>query len=139
MNITLKAYKVASWTLLLGGLLHTLSDLFAPDTPERGEIILKMKELTGQALGTEFNMFLFFQGFSLMMGLLLMGYGALNILILKNNQQTHPPSNILILNLIIALVSTILCFKYFFIVPTLITGITLLGFTISYLAKTKLA
>jgi len=82
MKITLISYKIAGWALVLGGILHSLSDLLAPETPERNEIIRQMKEMTIQVLGSESNMFSFFQGFSFMMGLLLFGYGALNLLFL---------------------------------------------------------
>ncbi len=98
-------------------------------------MIVTMKDLTFQMLGTEANIFYFYQGFSLMMGTLLIGYGLLNILILKNNQQSNLPSNILILNIIISLVSVIISIKYFFIVPIAFTGIPFLGFMISLSTK----
>lgn len=135
MNISLATYKIASWTLLVGGLLHSLGDLFSPKTPEQNDLILQMKDITGQIFGTEFNVFSFFQGFSFMMGILLIGYGALNLLILKNNQQLHLPSNILILNIIITLVGVIISIKYFFLIPILITGIPFLCFLISFLTR----
>jgi len=135
MKVTSMSYKIASWALVLGGVLHSLSDLLSPDTPERNEIMLQMKEITSQIFGTEFNMLSFFQGFSLMMGLLLFGYGALNLLILKNNQQADIPSNILILNIIVTLVTVMLSVKYFFIVPIVLTSIAFVGFSISFIAK----
>jgi len=137
MKLTLISYKIASWTLLLGGILHTLSDLLTPETPERTEIIRQMEVLPVQVLGTESNIFSFFQGFSLMMGLLLIGYGAINLFILKNNRQAALPSNILLLNSAICLVGVLVSVKYFFIIPILLTGIPFLGFLISYLAKTN--
>lgn len=136
MKITSMSFKIASWMLLLGGILHSLSDLLSPETPERNEIILQMKAITSQVFGTKFSMFSFFQGFSLMMGLLLFGYGALNLLILKNNQQADIPSNILILNIIITLVCVMLSVKYFFIVPIAITSIAFVGFLIAFITKT---
>jgi len=137
MKITMISFKIASWNLLLGGIIHSVTDLLSPKTAKQIEYTNRMKEFTGQALGTEFNVFSFFQGFSLMMGLFLIGYGALNLLILKNNQQAQLPSNILILNIIISLVSVILSIKYFFIIPTILVGIPLLGFSISYLTKIR--
>jgi len=72
-----------------------------------------------------------------MMGLLLIGYGALNILILKNNQQADVPTNIITLNIIITFVSVILSIKYFFFIPTILTSIPLLGFLISFITKIR--
>lgn len=137
MKVTLMSYKIASWTLLLGGLIHTISDLLAPETPEKNEIIGQMKAYTGQVLGTEFNLFGFFQGFSFTMGLLFVGYGALNLLILKNNQQVQLPSNILLLNIVVTLISVIISIKYFFLIPTLLVGIPFLGFLISFLTQNR--
>ncbi len=137
MKTSFVSYKIASWTLLLGGILHSLADLLSPETPAKNEIILQMKAFTGQVLGTQFNLWFFHQGFSLMMGLLLVGYGALNLLILKNNQQAALPSNVLILNIVVSLLSVIIAIKYFFIIPVILTGIPLLGFLISFITKNK--
>lgn len=132
MKVTLTSFKIASWTLLIGGIIHTISDLLSPETPEKNEIIAQMKSFTGQVLGNEFNLFGFFQGFSFTMGLLLFGYGALNLLILKNNQDASIPSNVLILNIIITLISVLISIKYFFILPTFLTALPLIGYVISY-------
>jgi hypothetical protein len=135
MKITIISYKIASWTLLLGGIIHTLSDLLSPSTPERDEIVLQMKAFTGSILGTQFNLFGFFQGFSFMMGLFLFGYGTLNVLLLKNNASQPIPSNILICNIIISFVGVMLSINYFFLIPVLLTGIPFLGFLTSFVTK----
>lgn len=137
MKISLISYKIASCTLVLGGIIHTLSEVLAPETPERIEIIKKMETLNSQILGTNFNMFLFFQGFSFMMGLLLFGYGLLNLFILKNIQQEEIPLNILITNTAITFTAVILSVKYFFIIPILLTSIPFLGYLISLITKNQ--
>ncbi len=135
MKITSLSYKIASWTLLIGGLIHTISDLLSPATPEKNAIISQMKAFTGQVLGTEFNLYGFFQGFSFMMGLFLIGYGAINLLILKNNQEAHIPSNILILNIIITLVSVMISIKYFFLIPVILVAIPFLGYLVAFITN----
>jgi len=35
MKITLKSFKIASWALVVGGLIHSLADLLSPTTPEK--------------------------------------------------------------------------------------------------------
>ncbi|MGH1334984.1 MAG: LIC_13387 family protein [Aureispira sp.] len=139
MKTANRSYKIASWTLMLGGIIHTVSDLMAPETAERKEIMLQMKAFTGQVLGAEFNLLSFFQGFSFMMGLLLFGYGALNLLILKNNQEADLPYNILIFNVVITLAAVLLSIQYFFIVPVLLTGIPFLGFVTALLTRKRAA
>ncbi|PHR30309.1 MAG: hypothetical protein COA38_10760 [Fluviicola sp.] len=135
MKVSRLSFKIASWTLIVGGLIHTVSDLATPKTAEMNVLALQMREFTAEIMGSEINMLSFHQGFSLMMGLLLFGYGALNVLILKNNQQAQLPSNILGLNIIISLIGVALSINYFFIVPILLTGIPLIGFSISLLTK----
>lgn len=135
MKITLLSYKIACWSLILGGIVHTVTALTAPKSAELKEILLKMKAFTAQMLGSEINMLSFHQGFSLMMGLLLFGYGALNFLILQNNQQAYIPTNILLLNSIVSLISVALSIQYFFMVPIVLTGIAFFGFSISLITK----
>lgn len=137
MKITKLSTKMASWSLLLVGMGHTITYLTAPNTAEQDEIVRKMETFTFQMLGTKANIFSFYQGFSLMMGLLLVGYGALNLLMLNNNKEGHLPPNILSLNFIISLASVILSVKYFFIVPVVFTSIALFGFSIALITKNR--
>ena len=133
------SYKIASWTLLLGGIIHTTADLLAPKTAQQKEFLLQMEKFTGQLFGTEFNLFSFHQGFSLMMGLLLFGYGALNLLILRNTPQTLLPYDILLFNVIVSLVAVTLSIQFFFLIPVVLTGVPFLGFTIALFTRIKQA
>ena len=138
MNVQKISSKIASWSLILVGIGHTLTDLTSPKTSVQQDFIIKMKEFSINILGSETNIFSFYQGFSLMMGLLLFSYGLLNLFILKNNKTTPIPNNIMILNIIVCSISLLLSIKYFFIVPILFTGIALLGFTITFFSKAKI-
>lgn len=129
--------KIASWALIFVGIGHTLTDLTNQKTESQNDFIIKMKEFPIDVLGSETNLFSFHQGFSLMMGLLLFGYGLLNLLILRNYQASSIPTNIMILNVIICVISFVLSIRYFFIVPILFTGIALLGFTLSLIIKLR--
>ena len=137
MNVKKTSSKIASWSLILVGIGHTITDLTSPKSETQIDFIQKMKEFPIEIMGTETNIFSFHQGFSLMMGLLLFGYGLLNILILRNNQASSIPTNILILNILICVISFVLSKKYFFIVPIVFTGISLLGFAISLIIKLR--
>jgi len=137
MKVQKISSKIASWSLIFVGVGHTITDLTSPKTALQNDFIIKMKEFPIEVLGSETNIFSFHQGFSLMMGLLLFGYGLLNILILKSNRAIPTPPNIIILNIIVCLISLLLSIKYFFIVPILCTGIAFLGFTISLISKLK--
>ena len=137
MNVKKTSSKIASWSLILVGIGHTITDLTSPKSETQIDFIQKMKEFPIEIMGTETNIFSFHQGFSLMMGLLLFGYGLLNILILRNNQESSIPTNIIIFNIIICVISFVLSIKYFFIVPIVFTGIALLGFAISLIIKLR--
>lgn len=137
MKVEKISSKIASWSLIFVGIGHTITDLTSPKTESQNDFIIKMKEFSIEVLGSETNIFSFYQGFSLMMGLLLFGYGLLNILILRNNQESSIPTNIIILNIIICIISFVLSIKYFFIVPIVFTGIALLGFAISLIIKLR--
>lgn len=138
MKIKKISYKIASWSFLLVGVGHTITDLTTPKTPEQIAFIFKMKSFTIQILGTETNIFSFHQGYSLMMGLLLFGYGLLNLM-MANNNALHISQGILILNITVSLIAVILSLKYFFVVPVAFTSVALLGFTISFIANHKQA
>lgn len=135
MKIQKISSKIASWSLIFVGIGHTITYLTSPKTVLQNNFIIKMKEFPIEVLGSETNIFSFHQGFSLMMELLLFGYGLLNILIMRNNQASSIPTNIIILNILICVISFVLSIKYFFIVPIICTGIAFLGFTISLIIK----
>ena len=137
MNVKKTSSKIASWSLILVGIGHTITDLTSTKSETQIDFIQKMKEFPIEIMGSETNIFSFHQGFSLMMGLLLFGYGLLNILILRNNQASSIPTNIIIFNIIICVISFVLSIKYFFIVPIVFTGISLLGFAISLIIKLR--
>jgi hypothetical protein len=131
MKLSLVSYKTASWSLLIIGFGHTLTYLTAPNTPEQNILITTMKALNFNMLGVDANIFSFYEGFSLMMGLLLIGYGLINILTLKNNKQSYLPTNMLILNIIISFFSVAISLKYFFLIPVVFTSIPFIGYLIS--------
>ncbi|MDO6759353.1 hypothetical protein Q4566_04005 [Tamlana sp. 2_MG-2023] len=135
MNTEKISSKIASWSLMFVGIGHTITDLTSRKTSSQNDFIIKMKEFPIEVLGSNATIFSFHQGFSLMMGLLLFGYGLLNILILRNNQTSPIPVNIVFFNIVICLISLVISIKYFFIVPILFIGIAFLGFTISLITK----
>jgi hypothetical protein len=137
MNAENTSSKIASWSLILVGFGHTITYLTSPKNAIQIDFVQRMKEFPIEIMGTESNIFSFYEGFSLMMGLFLFSYGLLNILILRNHQVEPIATNIVILNSIVCLISFILSLNYFFIVPIVFTGIAFLGFTISLITKLR--
>ncbi len=137
MKLSKFSCQIASWSLILVGIGHTITDITTPIPPNLHRFIIEMKNFSISILGTSNNIFSFYQGFSFMMGLLLFAYGVLNLLLLKNNKQSNIPSNVLIFNITITFIALIISINYFFIVPIVFTGISFLGFTTSLLFKNK--
>lgn len=131
------SYKIASWALILVGIGHTITDLVGPKTKLQNDFIIKMKAFPIEIAGSKTNIYSFHQGFSIMMGLLLLSYGIINLLIIKNNQTQSLQTNFIVLNIITCFITVILSIKYFFIVPIIFTSIAFVGFTISLIIKLK--
>lgn len=136
MNYSKNGYKIACWSFILVGTGHIFTDLFGPKTPDQNEFIQTMKDFTIQLAGTETSIFSLHQGFSLTMGALLIAYGLLNLLILRNNHPTSPATNILMLNILISVACVVLSALFFFTVPIVLTSLACLGFIVSFLTRT---
>jgi len=129
VNFLSFTYKVGSWSFILVGVGHLATATFAPSTPEKVQITQTMKEFPITMLGTDSNLLLFHEGFSLMMGVLLMGYGVLSLL--HARKLGFPEKEVIWVNILISLVALILSMKYFFIVPTSLLGLALLCFSMT--------
>jgi len=128
-------YKVGCWSFILVGLGHIVTSMFAPITPERADIILEMKNFSITMAGTESNLYLFHEGFSLMMGVLLIGYGLLNLLLTK--ASVMPGNNIILVNTTVSFIAFIISIKYFFMVPIILLCIAFLCFLIILIISVK--
>ncbi len=131
-------YKIGSWSYIIVGTGHLIGHLLTPKTPEQIEILQTMKEFTISMPGTETNLLLFYTGFSLMMGIMLISYGWINLMFLKNNKQIDLADNkILITNILVSFISLILAIKYFFIFPILLMSLALTVFTLAFIITNK--
>lgn len=137
MKISKISYKIASWSLIVVGIGHLLTDLTQPKTPIQMEFILKMKEFQFELLGTQSDAFSFHQGYSIMMGIFLFAYGLLNLFIVKNITKAPTPLNILILNSSLCFVAHLVSLKYFFIIPIICTGVAFIGFSTAIFTQNK--
>ncbi|PCJ45294.1 MAG: hypothetical protein COA74_15905 [Gammaproteobacteria bacterium] len=128
-------YKAGCWSFILVGLGHIVTSMFVPITPERASIILEMKNFSITMAGTESNLYLFHEGFSLMMGVLLISYGLLNLFLTK--ASVIPENNIIFINTTVSLIAFIISIKYFFMVPIILLCIAFLCFLITLIISTK--
>ncbi|MCA0133898.1 LIC_13387 family protein [Winogradskyella alexanderae] len=135
MNLSKVSYKIACWAFIVVGLGHIATDLISPKTSEQIGYINTMKELIITIVGTETNIYSFYQGFSLIMGLILASYGLINLFFIRNNKTSLVPKNIFFLNILVALVCMFLTVKYLFVVPIILTGLAFFGFTLSFIQQ----
>ncbi|PCJ50904.1 MAG: hypothetical protein COA74_00060 [Gammaproteobacteria bacterium] len=129
-------FKTGCWSFILVGTGHIVTSIFIPNTPERIKIVQEMKNFSISMSGTESNLYLFHEGFSLMMGILLIGYGLLNLSLTK--ASTVPENKIIIINLTVSLIAFVISIKQFFIVPVIFLCIASLSFHFSYTTQSLL-
>ena len=107
---------IAGFSLLFTGLGHLATELFAPDTPERTAMLATMHGWRVALPGVERTVQDLFSGFSLMMGLLLVGCGAL----IATARPTRWSGAVVVA---LTLVATVMAWRYFFVVPGVLTSI----------------
>ncbi|VAW90031.1 Dipeptide transport system permease protein DppB (TC 3.A.1.5.2) [hydrothermal vent metagenome] len=129
MKLSSVVYKVGCWSFVLVGLGHIVTSMLIPNTPERVKMVQEMKSFSISMPGTESNLYLFHEGFSLMMGLLLTAYGLLNLAFAKISKM--PVKSVMLINVAVSLSALIISIKYFFIVPVAFLGVAFLCFLIA--------
>ncbi len=133
MNYARMFHKIGSWSYVLLGIGHIATHLFLPKTPEQEQMILRMKDFAIDMPGPDSTLFLFHEGFSLMMGVLLISYGIANILFLSSDSlDSLTNKHIATLNIIVSLVAMILSAVYFFIVPIAFTTASVIAFGLAF-------
>ena len=122
-------HMIGSWSFVLLGMGHLATYLFLPKTPEQEKMMQVMKDFVISMPGPDSTLLLFHEGFSLMMGLLLICYGTVNILFLAADSFDFLRSkHIAMLNVLVSLLAVVLSVIYFFIVPVVFTTISLIAF-----------
>ena len=124
-------HMIGSWSLVFLGIGHLVTHLFLPKTPEQEKMIQVMKDFVISMPGPDSTLLLFYEGFSLMMGLLLIGYGTANVLFAADNFDSVRSKHILMLNVLVSLLAVVLSVVYFFIVPIVFTAISLTAFVLA--------
>ena len=121
-------HMIGSWSFVFLGIGHFVTHLFLPKTPEQEKMIQVMNDFVISMPGHDSTLLLFHEGFSLMMGLLLISYGAANILFLADSFGSLRSRHISMLNVFVSLMAMGLSAVYFFIVPVVFTAIALIMF-----------
>lgn len=123
---------------ILCGIGHLVVELFGPRTPEALALAETMQNIRVNLAGTETNVYLLTFGVSVIMGLMLISFGVINLLILRQVPSGQLPSRaIQATNAVVAWIAFILALKYLFIVPIILTGLASLLFLFVFLTNRK--
>jgi hypothetical protein len=121
-------HRVAGWSLALTGVGHLAMEAFAPSSRERDTMMATMRGWQLSLPGAERNVEELFWGFSVLMGLLLVGSGAL----ISTLRATRTA------NLIVAamtLGTTVVAWRYLFAVPGVLTSIAAVAALLALLSE----
>jgi hypothetical protein len=130
MTATL-AFHIGCWSLAFLGLGHLITDaLMKPDASAQ-EVIDRMRALTFDMPGRQADLWGMHQGFSTMMGLLLIAFGSLGgVCILEAPALALSPA-VLGLNIGLSALGLVVSTRRFFAVPIFFCGLSSLAFIAS--------
>lgn len=124
------SYRIGSWAFMVVGLGHLLSHWLAPSTPEQQAMWASMRQFAVVLPGREGNLYQYHTGFSLMMGLLLVAYGAQAWLLIWRRSGPHEiGQQVIYLHILVAAVGLLVAGKFFFAVPVALMAIALAAFS----------
>ncbi len=117
-------YMAGSLALVLVGAGHLATSLLMPRTAAQEAMIATMKGFAIEMPGTLSDLYQFHQGFSIMMGVLLISYGAVTMLFVKAaSMEAALRTPVLGFNILVALTALLLSISFFFVVPIALTGL----------------
>lgn len=119
-----KTYIAGSWLFgVFSGFGHLFFELFAPRNPEAMQMIEAQKAFQISMPGTQTTLYTLTFGVSVILGLMLIGYGVMNLQVARETPKGALPSRTFqIINIVFALIAFILAWNYLFLIPTILTG-----------------
>lgn len=125
--------RVGSWSLILVGAGHLLTDLLTPMAPGQQEIVRRMKEVAVALPGSQRSLWDYHHGFSLMMGLLLIGYGAVTLAMARAEAGSEDRlAPVLGISFLVCLAALALSAVHFFAIPVLFTSVACASFALGW-------
>ncbi len=125
--------RVGSWSLVLVGAGHLLTDQLAPPSPQQEEMIRRMREVAVALPGPHRTLWAYHHGFSLMMGLLLMGFGAVTLAIARAEVASADRlAPVFGISALVCLAALALSATHFFVIPVLFTAVASASFALAW-------
>lgn len=134
MRLQKLLYMAGSAALVLVGAGHLATSLLVPKTDAQLAMVQTMKGFAIEMPGTLTNLYQFHQGFSIMMGVLLISYGAVTMLFVKAaSMEAALRTPVLGFNILVSLTALLLSISFFFVVPIALTGMAFVCYTLALL------
>lgn len=132
MKLTLrKLYLVGCWSFgLVCGVGHIAFEL-APKPAAAEALMQELRAFPVSMPGTETNAFALTFGVSMVMGLMLVAYGVVNLLVLRDTPKPRLPARAFLwANTVFSFAAFVLAGLYLFMVPIVFTGVAFACFTL---------
>jgi hypothetical protein len=122
-------YRIGSWAFVLLGAGHLLTQWFTPRTTGQEAIFDVMRKFAIDMPGSEGNLYRYHMGFSSVMGVLLIAYGAQALLIVSNqSSRAESDVRLLALHTLVSAMAVVLSVKFFFLVPIVFMAVAFASF-----------
>ena len=93
-------------------------------------VMKAMREYTVKLMGRDVDLLTMHRGFSYMMGIMLIAFGAINaLLVIVHPELPFETKPLLWLNIAVSAVGLFMSYKYFFLAPIALTAISTLCFS----------
>jgi hypothetical protein len=122
--------SVGSWALVALGVGHLVTSQLTPASPARDAVISAMEAFAIVMPGRAGNLYQYYSGFSLMMGVLLIAYGALALVALRGKAvDSRADRPVLATNALVSAVAVAMSIQFFFAVPIVLTAVALAAYS----------
>jgi hypothetical protein len=112
---------VGGWSFVVLGVGHLATTLLAPTPAAAGGVIAAMRGFAIAMPGRTGSMYDYYQGFGLMMGILLIAYGVLAVLTPSNRR-------VVAVHAVVSAVALAMSLRFFFAVPVIAMAVALVAF-----------
>jgi hypothetical protein len=120
---------LGSSALVVLGIGHLVTSQMTPQSAALDRVVGAMRGFAIVMPGRTGDMFQYYQGFSLMMGILLLAYGVLALLAFRGRAVDRVKERpVLVFNALVSAVALVVSAQYFFAVPLVLTAVALVAY-----------
>ncbi len=133
MRLPKLLYMTGCFSLILVGMGHLATSLLMPKNPQQLAMVQTMQSFAIDFPGPARNLYHYHEGFSIMMGLLLISYGMLAILLQRAaSLQVALKTPLMAFHILVTLAMLLVSLNFFFAVPIGFTALAFLSFLLAW-------